>query len=286
MKRTSLLNVFVAAAAIIVSGCSGSNGVSPTAPTTSASVVSVAVNAAFMGSTVQLTATGHLADGTTRDVTTASTWESSNPQLAVISPAGVLTPVGKGDVDVRATYQGVTGSMRLSVAPPTVTSIEITGAEAMGSFQLVATAHRSDGSTQNVTASAAWQSSNTSIATVSASGYVMVAANGNVDLSATFGGATGVVHATVSVPRTYAVSGTVFDAASPGTPIANARVQILDGDGHTFTDASGKYRLEGVPEGRTFIEFSAVGYDVHESDVTVAGDTTLSVGLTVSQSQP
>jgi hypothetical protein len=284
MTRTTL-SVLVAAVVVAVPACSGSNGVSPTAPTTSG-VVAVAVSAAFMGSTVQLTATSHLADGTTHDVTMASTWESSNPQLAVVSPAGVVTPVAKGDVDVRATYQGVTGSMRLSVAPPTVASVDVTGAAASGSFQLVATAHRSDGSTQNVTSSATWQSSNTNIAAISAAGYVTVTGSGNVDLSATFGGVTGIVHATVSVARTYTVSGTVFDAASPGTPIANARVQILDGEGHTFTDASGKFMLAGVPEGRTFIEFSAAGYDVRESDVMVQNDTTLSIGLTASASQP
>jgi uncharacterized protein YjdB len=233
---------------------------------------------------VQLTATGHLADGTTRDVTASSTWESSNTQLALVSQSGLVTALGKGDVDVRATYQGITGSMHLSVALPAVTTVSVTGADPEGPFQLKATARRADGSTQDATLTATWRSSNSLIAAVSSTGYVTVLGDGDVDLSATVEGVAGTLHATVSVPKTFTISGTVFDSAKPGTMIADARVQVVGGPGHAFTDANGKFAIPGVPSGRTFLEITATGYDVKESDVTIAGsDVILSIGLDASQ---
>jgi hypothetical protein len=56
-----------------------------------------------------------MSDGSTRDVTTASQWTSSNPAIATISSTGLLTIVASGDMEARATYQGVSGSMRLTV---------------------------------------------------------------------------------------------------------------------------------------------------------------------------
>jgi carboxypeptidase family protein/Big-like domain-containing protein len=70
---------------------------------------------ASTGSSFQLTATARMTDGGTRDVTSASRWETSNPLLATVSPTGMITVVGSGELDVRATFQGVTGSMHLSV---------------------------------------------------------------------------------------------------------------------------------------------------------------------------
>ena len=57
---------------------------------------------------------------------------------------------------------------------PTVTSITITGPQLAigGSGQFTATANFSDGTTLNVSASSTWTSSNTAVATVSATGLV------------------------------------------------------------------------------------------------------------------
>jgi hypothetical protein len=56
---------------------------------------------------------------------------------------------------------------------------------------MTASARKSDGSTENVTNSATWQSSNPAVATVSASGSVTARAPGSSTISAAFGGQTG-----------------------------------------------------------------------------------------------
>jgi hypothetical protein len=68
--------------------------------------------------TSQLTATAHLADGTTQNVTAQGTWESSNLTVATVSTAGLVTAQGLGVADIRATYQGTTASVSVSVSPP------------------------------------------------------------------------------------------------------------------------------------------------------------------------
>src|SRR2546423_6746116 len=116
MKRVCLFAIASFGVAALVA-CGGKGAaLSPAAPSTSGSVSAIAVtSAAASSSTMQLTATARMTDGNTRDVTTASQWTSSNLSIATISSTGLLTVVASGDVDARATYQGVTGSMHLTV---------------------------------------------------------------------------------------------------------------------------------------------------------------------------
>ena len=110
------VNVFglLACAAMLVPGCGGAQA--PTAPST-ASVTSVAVSAAAATSaTFQLTAQARLSDGSVRDVTSAALWASSNAAVATVSSTGVVAVLGNGEVEFRATYQSMTGSLRMLVA--------------------------------------------------------------------------------------------------------------------------------------------------------------------------
>src|SRR6266852_100306 len=82
--------------------------------------------------------------------------------------------------------------------PPalTVTAVTISGtARAVGqTSQLTATATMSNGTTQDVTAQAAWQSSNTSVVIVSGSGVATGVAAGEADVTVAFSGASGSLH--------------------------------------------------------------------------------------------
>lgn len=122
MRHVCVCAAFAAIAATI-SACSNNNGNpgSPTtpSPTPSVSVRSVAVTAAARStSTFQMTAKAELSDGSSRDVTTESQWTTSSADLATISPAGVLTVLRSGQIEVRATYQNTTGSMSMTVNAP------------------------------------------------------------------------------------------------------------------------------------------------------------------------
>jgi Bacterial Ig-like domain (group 2) len=78
-------------------------------------------------------------------------------------------------------------------AAPTVASIAITGLDAVrtGFFvDYTVTATLSDGTTQNVTATAAWTSSDNAVATVNASGRLSGQAHGTVTVTAAYQGRT------------------------------------------------------------------------------------------------
>ncbi|HZR25206.1 MAG TPA: Ig-like domain-containing protein [Vicinamibacterales bacterium] len=276
MKFTTLA-VFVVVAIVAV-GC-GQSTPAPTAPTT-ATVSAVTVTSATQSSSsFQLTATARLSDGSTRDVTSLATWSSSNTSLATVSSTGLVTVLGAGEIDVKATYQGVAGSVHLLVANLPVTSLTLANVPTVASvnFQAGASAHLSDGSVQDVTRSATWASSDTGIATVSSTGFVSIVANGEVDIRATYQGLTASSHMKVTLPTTYTVSGVVTDASASGKVLAGVRVQTV-GAGFVLTDAQGVYRL-AVTGGRVLLEFSMTGYQVLEKEIDVNGDTQLNVTL-------
>jgi uncharacterized protein YjdB len=86
-----------------------------------------------------------------------------------------------------------------ATAPSAVSTVTVTGAApAVGaSSQYAAVANLSNGTTENVTTTATWTSSNPDIATVSASGVVTAMAEGTVAISATFDSVTGSAQAAV-----------------------------------------------------------------------------------------
>jgi hypothetical protein len=90
----------------------------------------------------------------------------------------------------------------------TVTSVTITGSVALSegaTSQLTAMANKSDGSTDNVSSQATWQSSDATVATVSGTGLVTALKTGNADVTAAFGSQTG--RRTVQVsPARYRLS--------------------------------------------------------------------------------
>ncbi len=63
--------------------------------------------------TIQVTAQATMSDGFTRDVTTDADWTTSAPNQATVNGTGQVTgadPFGGGSADIRATYEGVSGT--------------------------------------------------------------------------------------------------------------------------------------------------------------------------------
>jgi Bacterial Ig-like domain (group 2) len=71
--------------------------------------------AVLLGRTFQMTATARFSNGG-QDVTSAASWESSNPSVGPISSAGLLTGRATGTTVVTATYQGKSGSLPVIVS--------------------------------------------------------------------------------------------------------------------------------------------------------------------------
>ena len=60
--------------------------------------------------TAALSASATLSDQSVQSITSTAAWSSTNNSVAMVSAAGVLTAVSAGAADIRASYQGVTGS--------------------------------------------------------------------------------------------------------------------------------------------------------------------------------
>src|SRR5262245_29954321 len=118
--------------ALVTFACSGGGPSTITAPTDpspspSGSVAAITVTTSAQNPGMfQLAATARMTDNSTRDVTALARWESSDPSLATVS-AGRVTVLASGEVDVRATYQNVSGSLRLVVMPGTQTRVSLSG---------------------------------------------------------------------------------------------------------------------------------------------------------------
>jgi len=84
---------------------------------TVASSLSVNGTAPVVGGTSQFKATATMADGSTQDVTSQATWQSSDTAVATVSSAGVVTGVASGSVTVNAVYLTLSASDAIVLAP-------------------------------------------------------------------------------------------------------------------------------------------------------------------------
>jgi hypothetical protein len=116
---------------LLAAGCTGSSSSStpstPGAPTPTVSSVTVNGSSPDLGETSQFTATATLSNAATEDVTAQATWQSSDVGVVAVSSAGMVGSVAPGEADITATYSGVTGSKRVSVAAAPAARRTVTG---------------------------------------------------------------------------------------------------------------------------------------------------------------
>jgi hypothetical protein len=160
--------------------------------TVTLALVSIAIapanSAVAKGNTLQFAATGTYSDSSTQNITSSVTWSSSSSATASISTGGLVTGAGVGTATITAASGSISGSTGLTVTAPILVSISITPANSLMSIgataQFAATGTYSDGSTQNITASSTWSSSNSAAATINGSGLVTSVAAGNTTIAA------------------------------------------------------------------------------------------------------
>jgi hypothetical protein len=175
------------------------NGISDTLPptlnVTAATLTSIVVTPAGitlpLGTTQQYSATGFFSDGSTFDLTSTATWQSSTA-AATVNATGLVTAAAVGPTNISASQNGVTGMTSLTVTGATLVSISITpvnpSISAGLSVQFTATGQFSDGSTANLTNNVTWQSSDNTVAVISASGLATTFKAGAVTISAVYQG--------------------------------------------------------------------------------------------------
>jgi hypothetical protein len=168
-------------------------------------------------------ATGIFSDMSTVDLTTTAVWTTGNANVATVSNAsgaqGQLTATGAGTTTVTATAQGIAGTTNVTVTTPTLAQVVVTPINPTNRVgqtrQFTATAIFSNGTQRNVTAMAQWTSSNTTVATINATGLATARGVGTTTISATFSGLVGFTTLTVGNPVPVSISITPIAPSVP-----------------------------------------------------------------------
>ncbi|MBI3995985.1 MAG: Ig-like domain-containing protein, partial [Nitrospirae bacterium] len=163
-------------------------------PATLSSIAVTPINPSIaLGLPRQFTATGTFSDTTTQDLTNAVTWTSSNLSVATVGATGLAATLSVGTTTITATDSagGVSGSATLAVTAAQLVSIAVTPLNpsiAAGlTQQFTATGSYTDSSTQNLTASVAWSSSATGVATIGSAGLAAGLVGGSTTITAASG---------------------------------------------------------------------------------------------------
>ncbi|HVM91314.1 MAG TPA: Ig-like domain-containing protein [Terriglobales bacterium] len=202
-------SVFSISALITTGGCGGS---ASSAPNKSLRSVSVSPSSATVavGGTQQFLAIATYSDGSTATVTSQASWTASPQSVAVVSASGLASGDSAGASVVSATFNGVAGDANLQVSPPALKSIAISpsiGAiQVGGTLQFSATGSYSDGSTSDLTSTAAWSTGNSNIASIDAAALATAVSSGTTSVTAALSNVSGNATLTVTAPPPVAQS--------------------------------------------------------------------------------
>lgn len=168
---------------------SNSASLTVTAGTLSEVRVTPASASLAKGSTQQFSATAIFSDGSVQDVTQSVAWHSSDTNVVTIDSTGLATAVMAGQVNINAQKDAMTSPLsQLTVTAATLSSLQITPLQVDlikgDSQQFVAIAAYSDGSSQDVTRSVAWRSSDASLVTIDSNGLATGVAEGQATIDA------------------------------------------------------------------------------------------------------
>jgi uncharacterized protein YjdB len=201
-RKIGVLAMLMSSLVLVSCGGGGGGGGGGTNPTLTQITITPANQTITKGATLQLSATG-IFDNGTQEALNAVAWQTSQSTVATIDAQGKVTGMGDGVAQVTAAYQGLTGSTSVTVgsASSTLVSIAVTPNQVSlpvgETEQFTATGSFSDGSTQNLTQTATWNSTG-SIASVSVAGAAFAQAVGTATISATSGSVTGTAGLTVT----------------------------------------------------------------------------------------
>jgi len=225
-----------------VGSVSGSTSLTVTA----AALVSISVSPAnvqiAVGNRQSFAATGSLTDGSTQELTSSLTWASSNSAVATIDNSGVATGGSTGITTISVTSGSITGTTTLTVTAAVLNAITVNPTAAsipLGTTQqFTASGSFSDGSTQDVTATAHWSSSDGTVATVSntvgSQGLASALASGAVTITAASGSVSGSGNLTVTAASLVSIAITPLN---PAIPLGTSQQFAATG---TYTDGTTK----------------------------------------------
>ncbi|QFU21611.1 Ig-like domain-containing protein [Shewanella eurypsychrophilus] len=227
------------------------------------------------GLTQTYQATGIFSDGSNKDLTHFSNWQSSEPSIATLDRKGLATSYTAGKVTVTAKYIGFTATAKLTVTDAELSFIQVTPANVKvpvateGQFE--AWAFYSDNHSEEITKVASWTSLNEDIVHIGtgsvAGGFASALTAGNTQIKAQFNGmsstanvevtAAEVLELTISPENKTVASGLnqayqAFARFSDGTSkevtlesswqSSNLNAATIDMDGLAQTTIGGEYK--------------------------------------------
>jgi len=188
-----------------------------------------------VGTLQQFTATGIFDDGSTQLLPDIQ-WSSSASNVLIIASTGLATAVSTGTSTVTAASGGISGSATVTATSATLVSLAIAPLNSSmpigATRQFTATGTFNDSTTQDMTLSVLWGSSNGSIASIDDKGLVSSSATGQVTISANWGSITQSTLLTVSTVRLVSI--TVNPANGRVAPHTSAKFTAVG----NFSDGS------------------------------------------------
>jgi uncharacterized protein YjdB len=236
VSDSGMISAVAPGAAVLSAVSEGISGqatlaIAPPTPTPIATLsVSVSPSTVQVGQTAHAVAT--LKDSTGNPLSGRTVvWASSNASVATVDATGLVTGVAAGSATISASSEGKSNASDLTVtaAPPVaVSTVAVSpspvNVQVGGTVQMSAVTKDSNGNTLTGRA-ISWSSSNTSVASVSATGVVNGIAAGTAQITATSEGKSGNAAATVSAAAPVPV-GSVSVAPSTSTISVGATVQL------------------------------------------------------------
>ncbi len=190
----------------------------------------------FVGRTQPFSAEGDYTDGSTLNITDTVTWDSSVPAAATIDANGLAAGVDVGTTNITASLSGISSNVAvLDVVIPVLSSISVSPAQVPDGLpvgleqQFTATGTFTDESTQDLSTSVTWDSSDIATAEIDTEGLATGLALGATDITASLSGITSnIVDLDVINPTLESI--TVAPAVVPD-PLAVGRSMRFQAEG-------------------------------------------------------
>jgi hypothetical protein len=212
------------------------------------------------GATQPLTAMGFDSGSNLLGTLQSVIWNSSAPSVATVTnaagSAGVVNSLTPGTTTITGTVGGVTGSTQVTVpAPPSLVSLAITPSNPSITLnfsvplQLDVKGTYSDGSTQDLTAFATWNTSNSSIAQIladpNAPGVVFGVSTGTTDITAAYNGIN--ASTPITVLPTPAPPNPTIASISPTSGVPGITQVFINGSGFGGSPANAYVLIGSTP---------------------------------------
>lgn len=230
----------VLSVAALALACSESDPVIPPALKS----ITISVPSATLQAGLSANATAAGVDQNGAPISTGAViWSTVSPNVATVSPSGVITAVSPGSTQILATAGTVSGQVTITVTPAPLVLTTINVTSPLNSILIGATTTATAaGLDQNgaaiATGAVTWSTASTSIATVSATGVVTGVAAGTTQVIASAGGKTGQKTITVTAPLNVKINEVESNGGTPGDWIEfyNAGTSTADLSGFIVKD--------------------------------------------------